>query len=78
MTRRVVHYQVEIFHGTLAAPLCENQAGRDAIADAERECSMSDDEAEVTCAKCFRALGYEPAPVERLTVCERDPLRKAA
>jgi hypothetical protein len=76
--RKAVHYAVEVLYGTLSQPLCENQAGRDAIADAERECSMSEDEAEVTCSKCLRALGYEPAPVERLTVCERDPLRKAA
>jgi hypothetical protein len=75
---RRVHFSVEVLYGTLSQPLCENQAGRDAIADAERECAMTDDEAEVTCAKCLRALGYEPAPVERLTVCERDPMLRAA
>ena len=73
-----VHYECEVLYGTLAQPLCENQAGRDAIADAERECAMTGDEAEVTCRKCLRALGFDAVPEGQLTECVGDPLRRAA
>lgn len=74
-----IHYAQEVLYGCLAQPLCENQAGRDAIADAEREVEMTDDESEVTCRRCLKALGFEPAPVEQLTEVHGDPLiRRAA
>jgi hypothetical protein len=76
MTR--VHFECEVLYGTISQPLCENQAGRDAIADAAKPVAMTDDEAEVTCRRCLTVLGYEAAPVERLTVCLPDPVRRAA
>ena len=75
MSRRV-HFEQEVLYGCVSQPLCEQ--GRDAIADAEREVDMTDDEREVTCRRCLKALGYEAAPVEQLTLTETDPLRRAA
>jgi hypothetical protein len=56
MTR--VHFECEVLYGTISQPLCQNQAGRDAIADAAKPVAMTDDEAEVTCKRCLKALGY--------------------
>jgi hypothetical protein len=82
---RRVHFSVEVLYGTLSQPLCENQAGRDAIADAERECAMTDDEAEVTCRRCLSAMGIEAAPreiearyAETLTEVHGDPFKRRA
>ena len=58
---RPVHFEVEVLYGTLSQPLCENNAGRDAIADMERDVEMSPRDEEVTCRKCLKALGYETA-----------------
>jgi hypothetical protein len=77
MTRRV-HFECEVLFGTVVQPLCENQTGRDAILDAAKPALMTDDEAEVTCRRCLKALGYEPVPVNQLTECQPDPLRRAA
>ena len=78
MTRRIVHFEVEVGYDCLYQPACENAAGRDAIADIGRDVEMTTDEREVTCRKCLTALGYDAAPVEQLTVCEPDPVRRAA
>lgn len=75
---RCIHYEVEALYDCLYQPLCENHAGRDAIADVEREVEMTTDDAQVTCRRCLTALGYEAAPVEQLTVVQSDPLRRAA
>jgi hypothetical protein len=77
MTRRATHFAIEVLYGTLFQAACANAAGRDAMRCLS-PVELTDDEAEVTCAKCLRALGYEPAPVERLTICAGDPLRRAA
>jgi hypothetical protein len=77
MSRRV-HFELEILYGTLCQPLCENQSGRDAIADANRSVEMSVDPAEVTCRSCLAALGYEATAPDQLTDCQPDPLRRAA
>lgn len=77
MTRRV-HYAVEIGYECLRQPACENAARRDAIADAEKPVEMTDDESEVTCRRCLKALGIEATEPERLTVSEPDPMRRAA
>lgn len=63
---RAIHFEQEVLFGTLSQPLCENQADRDAIADADRDVDMTDEEGAVTCKRCLRALGYvvpEAAPV---------------
>ncbi|MGJ0508898.1 MAG: hypothetical protein ACR652_17580 [Methylocystis sp.] len=73
----VVHYQVEVFYDTIFQPLCENQAGRDAVADCERDVEMTDRDEEVTCKKCLKALGYEIEPA-RHVFTERARLGKAA
>jgi hypothetical protein len=39
---------------------------------------MTADEAEVTCRRCLKALGYDAVPADQLTACEPDPIRKAA
>lgn len=78
MTRARIHYAVEVLYGTLSQPACENAAGRDAMADIGRAVEMTDDVSAVTCRKCLTALGYEAAPIERLTVVEADPVRRAA
>jgi hypothetical protein len=57
VTRRV-HYAVEVFYDCVSAPLCENNAGRDAISDAERDVEMTDRDEDVTCRRCLKALGY--------------------
>jgi hypothetical protein len=75
MPRRV-HYEVEVLYGTVYQPLCEQ--GRDAIGSSHLECEMTTDDREVTCKRCLKALGYEAAPIEQLTVCEPDPMRRAA
>jgi hypothetical protein len=77
MTRRV-HYEVEVGYDSLYQPACENAAGRDAIADVEKPVEMTADEAEVTCRRCLKALGYDAVPADQLTACEPDPIRKAA
>jgi hypothetical protein len=64
MTRRV-HFAVEVLYGTLFQAACANAAGRDAMRCLS-PVELTDDEAEVTCAKCLRALGYEPAVVLNL------------
>jgi hypothetical protein len=72
---RRTHYEVEVLYATLAQPLCEQH--RDAFA-CSRPVEMTTDIGEVTCRKCLCALGYEPAPIDQLTVCVRDPLPRAA
>jgi hypothetical protein len=39
---------------------------------------LTDDYREVTCPVCLKALGIEAAELDQLTVCERDPMRRAA
>lgn len=73
-----VHFAAEVLFGTVFQPACENAAGRDAIADIGRPVEMTTDEREVTCKRCLRALGYEPAPLEQLTLVESNPLKDAA
>jgi hypothetical protein len=77
MTRRV-HYAVEVLYDCVSAPLCQNNAGRDAIADAEREVEMTIYEEEVSCKRCLKALGYDAVPADQLTACEPDPMKRAA
>jgi hypothetical protein len=77
MTRRV-HFECEVLYGTVYQPLCENNAGRDAFADADKPVSMTDDESEVTCRRCLSAMGIEAAPLDQLTVCEPEPIKRAA
>lgn len=74
----LIHYELEVLYGTIFQPLCENQAGRDAIADIEREVEMTDRDEEVTCPKCLAALGYVAG--EQLTETHGDPMlnRRAA
>lgn len=55
-----VHFEVEVLSSTLGQPACENQRGEDAFEGADVE--MTTDEAEVTCAGCLKALGYDVAP----------------
>ncbi|HET7596310.1 MAG TPA: hypothetical protein VFK15_05205 [Burkholderiales bacterium] len=63
-----VHFRVEVLAYTLDGPACGHQArGR-----------LTDDEREVTCPRCLKALGIEAAPLDQLTVCEPDPMRRAA
>jgi hypothetical protein len=65
---RLVHFEVEVLYETTVGPACGyNAAGK-----------LTDDLADVTCRSCLTLLGYEAAPVERLTVCEPDPLKVAA
>jgi hypothetical protein len=84
MTRRV-HFECEVLYGTLSQPLCENNAGRDAFADADKPVSMTDDESEVTCRRCLSAMGIEAAPreiearyAETLTEVHGDPFKRRA
>lgn len=76
MTRRVVHFGIEIL--CHVQPACENAAGRDIFESGDDAVPMTDREEEVTCRRCLKALGYEPAPVEQFTLVEADPLRRAA
>lgn len=63
-----VHYRVEVLYETLDGPACGYQArGR-----------LTEDYREVTCRACLTALGIEAPQPEQLTVCESDPLRRAA
>jgi hypothetical protein len=57
--RAPVHFEIEVGYGCLYQPACENAAGRDAIADLERDVEMTPIEAEVSCRRCLKALGYE-------------------
>jgi hypothetical protein len=68
MTRRVVHFEVEVGYDCLYQPACENAAGRDAIADIGRKVEMTPDEREVTCRKCLTALGYQLPTAEVLNL----------
>jgi len=73
VTRRVVHYELEVGYDCLYQPLCENQRGRDAIADIDRgDFEGTTDETQVTCRSCLKALGYEvPAkavPFTRMSI----------
>lgn len=76
MTRRVVHYQLEVGYECLYQPACQNAAGRDAITDIDRDVEMTTDDARVTCKRCLKALGYEvPAgtvPYSRMSIDLRD------
>jgi hypothetical protein len=74
MTR--LHMAVEILFETLYQPACENAAGRDAFTG--RPVEMTDDETQVTCKRCLKAIGIEATEPEMLTVVEGDPLRRAA
>jgi hypothetical protein len=72
----VTHYQVEVLEGVLSQPACQQH--RDAFEDSDREVRMTDRDEEVTCKRCLKAMGIEPPPVEQLTECLPDPLRRAA
>lgn len=63
-----MHFRVEVFYETADGPAC----GYDAPG------KLTDDPREVTCAKCLTMCGFEAAPIEQLTDCQPDPLRKAA
>lgn len=73
-----VHLDTAGDYGCVSQPLCENNAGRDCYADIENDCELTTIEAEVTCRKCWAAMGYEATQPEQLTVCEPDPIRRAA
>jgi hypothetical protein len=61
-----VHFEVEVGFDCLCQPLCENQAGCDAIDDAvDNDVEMTPDERFVTCRRCLAALGFEPAELRR-------------
>jgi hypothetical protein len=63
-----VHYRVEVLYETLDGPACGYQ----------RRGRLTDDEREVTCKHCLRALGYEATADSQLTLVQPDPMRRAA
>jgi hypothetical protein len=65
----VVHYEIELLYETTYRAACGVHSAKH---------SYTTDDAQVTCGKCLTALGYEAAPIERLTVCSPDPMREAA
>jgi hypothetical protein len=72
-----VHLEIEVLYEALFQPLCENAAGRDAF-ESDDDVGMTTDPTYVTCRKCLLAMGYEAAEIDRLTICEPDPLRRVA
>jgi hypothetical protein len=68
-----LHYEVEsggMGGSTETHACCGN--------DFRRRKRLTEDWREVTCPKCLQLMGIEAAPIEQLTVCEPDPLRRAA
>jgi hypothetical protein len=57
MREAQIHFEVEVLHGTLYQPLCENNAGRDALKGGSVE--MTCEDRLVTCSKCRELLGFE-------------------
>jgi len=74
MSRRAVHFEVEILFDALYVPLCENQADRDPFTNDDTDVEMTQYVEEVTCKRCIKALGYEATAPD----CQPDPLPRAA
>jgi hypothetical protein len=49
-----IHFEHDILYGATSGTACDTRAKID-------DSNLTRDEAEVTCTKCLKALGFEPA-----------------